>query len=80
MPKASPLIVALDYADADQAYALAARLDPQYCRLKVGKELFTVGGPRCWSVCRTKALNVFSILNFTTFPPRLPKPYPRLPA
>ena len=27
MPKASPLIVALDYADADQAYALAARLD-----------------------------------------------------
>ncbi|MCW5605981.1 MAG: orotidine 5'-phosphate decarboxylase, partial [Burkholderiales bacterium] len=39
------VIVALDYADAAGALALAGRLDPALCRLKVGKELFTAAGP-----------------------------------
>ncbi len=39
------LIVALDYPQAAPALALAARLDPALCRLKVGKELFTAAGP-----------------------------------
>lgn len=39
------IIVALDYATADAASALVARLDPQLCKLKVGKELFTAAGP-----------------------------------
>ena len=37
----NPVIVALDYPDADSALALAQRLSPSLCRLKVGKELFT---------------------------------------
>lgn len=39
------IVVALDYAAAEPALALARQLDPQQCRLKVGKELFTTAGP-----------------------------------
>lgn len=39
------IIVALDYASAEPALALARRLDPLQCRVKVGKELFTAAGP-----------------------------------
>ncbi len=42
----SPIVVALDFPSAAQALALAERLDPQQCRLKVGKELFTRSGPQ----------------------------------
>ena len=41
-----PLIVALDFARPREALRLAGQLDPGRCRLKVGKELFTRGGPR----------------------------------
>ena len=40
-----PVIVALDYPDASQALALADRVTPELCRMKVGKELFTRAGP-----------------------------------
>ena len=39
------IIVALDYPTADAALALTTQLDPQRCRLKIGKELFTRAGP-----------------------------------
>lgn len=38
-------IVALDFPRAAPALALADRLDPHQCRLKIGKELFTAEGP-----------------------------------
>ncbi len=44
-PSVPPIIVALDYPDADSARAVVARLDPALCRLKVGKELFVAAGP-----------------------------------
>ena len=40
------IIVALDYPQAQTALELVARLDPALCRLKVGKELFTLAGPK----------------------------------
>ncbi len=40
-----PVIVALDVSGAAEARSLADRLDPDLCRLKVGKELFTAAGP-----------------------------------
>ena len=43
--KGPRVIVALDYASAAEALAFAQRLDPKRCRVKVGKELFTVSGP-----------------------------------
>lgn len=45
-PSADPrVIVALDYPDADAARSVVARLRPDLCRLKVGKELFVAAGP-----------------------------------
>ncbi len=62
-----PIVVALDFPSAAQAIALAERLNPQQCRLKVGKELFTRSGPQV--VERLQALGglkCFLILSFTT--------------
>lgn len=39
------VLVALDFADADSALTFVASLQPDICRLKVGKELFAVAGP-----------------------------------
>jgi len=39
------VIVALDFESGDAALALAKRLDPAACRMKVGKELFARAGP-----------------------------------
>ena len=41
----TPIIVALDFPNREAALALADQLDPQLCRVKVGKELFTRCGP-----------------------------------
>ena len=40
------VIVALDFANPMRALALADRLDPRACALKVGKEMFVVAGPQ----------------------------------
>lgn len=40
------IIVALDYPCEKQAIDLVDRLSPEYCGLKVGKELFTTAGPQ----------------------------------
>ena len=46
MPRFDPRVyVALDFENPMRALALADRLDPQQCGLKVGKEMFVVAGP-----------------------------------
>ena len=40
------VIVALDFADPQQALDLVQRVSPALCKLKVGKELFTAAGPQ----------------------------------
>jgi len=62
------IIVALDYADAASALALVARLDPALCRLKVGKELFTVAGPELVRVLVARGFEVFLDLKFHDIP------------
>ena len=39
------IVVALDHPSADEALAMAMRIDPMRCRVKVGMELFTAAGP-----------------------------------
>lgn len=63
-----PVIVALDYADAAAAEALAARLDPARCRLKVGKELFTHAGPELVRRLVKRGFGVFLDLKFHDIP------------
>jgi len=68
-PAAQPrVIVALDFANPMRALALADRLDPHDCGLKVGKELFVVAGPEPvrWMVAR--GFNVFLDLKFHDIP------------
>ena len=62
------IIVALDYADADSALALVAQLDPALCRLKVGKELFTVAGPELVRTLVARGFEVFLDLKFHDIP------------
>ena len=38
----SPVVVALDYNKRDAALAFVDGIDPRDCRLKVGKEMFTL--------------------------------------
>jgi len=62
------VIVALDFANPMHALALADRLDPAACALKVGKEMFVVAGPEPvrWMVAR--GFRVFLDLKFHDIP------------
>lgn len=62
------IIVALDYADAASALAMVERLDPSLCRLKVGKELFTVAGPELVRALVARGFEVFLDLKFHDIP------------
>jgi orotidine-5'-phosphate decarboxylase len=62
------IIVALDYPDAASALALAVRLDPTLCRLKVGKELFTAEGPQVVEELMHRGFEVFLDLKFHDIP------------
>ncbi len=68
MSDRSPIIVALDYAAADQALAMARRLDPARVRVKVGKELFTRAGPAVVEQLQALGFEVFLDLKFHDIP------------
>jgi len=62
------IIVALDYPQAAPALALAQKLDPNGCRLKVGKELFTAAGPQLVEALQKSGFEVFLDLKFHDIP------------
>ena len=64
----SKVIVALDYNNSEAALKLAGRLDPQQCRLKVGKELFTAAGPSLVQELVEVGFDVFLDLKFHDIP------------
>lgn len=64
----SPVIVALDYAEPAQALAMVEQLDPNRCRLKIGKELFTRGGPQMVEKVVSKGYDVFLDLKYHDIP------------
>jgi orotidine-5'-phosphate decarboxylase len=66
--KPQKIIVALDFADAATALALVGRLDPGLCRLKVGKELFTLAGPDLVRALVARGFEVFLDLKFHDIP------------
>lgn len=65
---ASRLIVALDFASADDARAFVARVTPAQCRLKVGLELFVAAGPAFVSELAEHGFDVFLDLKFHDIP------------
>jgi len=62
------IIVALDFPDPDAALELAGRLPATRCRLKVGKELFTRGGPQLVRALVDGGHDVFLDLKFHDIP------------
>jgi len=62
------VIVALDFANPMRALALADRLDPAACALKVGKEMFVVAGPEPVRWMIERGFRVFLDLKFHDIP------------
>lgn len=65
---ASPVIVALDFDRVEDAIELSERLDPALCRVKVGNELFTRGGPALVRNLEQRDFQVFLDLKFHDIP------------
>lgn len=64
----SPVLVALDYADRNRALAFVDGIDPARCRLKVGKEMFTLFGPQFVRALHQRGFEVFLDLKFHDIP------------
>jgi len=64
----SKIIVALDYPTMDAALSLADQLDPNRCKLKVGKELFTRSGPQVVDTLVAKGFDIFLDLKYHDIP------------
>jgi orotidine-5'-phosphate decarboxylase len=62
------IIIALDYPVAVPALALADKLAPALCRLKVGKELFTAAGPALLEKLMHRGFEIFLDLKFHDIP------------
>lgn len=64
----SPVVVALDYANRDSALAFVDRIDPRDCRLKIGKEMFTLFGPQLVRDLHQRGFELFLDLKFHDIP------------
>ena len=64
----SPIIVALDFPNENEALSLVDQLEPGRCRLKVGKELFTRTGPAFVQKLVKQNFDVFLDLKFHDIP------------
>lgn len=62
------VIVALDYDNKDTALAFVDKLDSSLCKLKVGKEMFTLFGPEFVKALIAKGFDVFLDLKFHDIP------------
>jgi orotidine-5'-phosphate decarboxylase len=64
----SRLIIALDFSDIDLARQLVEKLTPADCRLKIGKQMFTLFGPEFVKECVERGFDVFLDLKFHDIP------------
>ncbi|MEL3496874.1 orotidine-5'-phosphate decarboxylase [Escherichia coli] len=64
----SPVVVALDYHNRDAALAFVDKIDPRDCRLKVGKEMFTLFGPQFVRELQQRGFDIFLDLKFHDIP------------
>ncbi|MCK8045423.1 orotidine-5'-phosphate decarboxylase [Shewanella sp. 1CM18E] len=63
-----PILVALDYDNKNDALQLIDQLDPNMCRLKVGKEMFTLFGPQLVTDIHSRGFELFLDLKFHDIP------------
>ena len=69
----SKIIVALDYPTMAAAISLAKQLDPNRCKLKVGKELFTRSGPQAVEQLTAMGFDIFLDLKYHDIPSTVAK-------
>ena len=69
----SKIIVALDYPTMAAAISLAKQLDPNRCKLKVGKELFTRSGPQIVEQLTAMGFDIFLDLKYHDIPSTVAK-------
>lgn len=62
------LLVALDFDDTQSCLEFVSALSPEYCRLKVGKELFVSCGPTLVEQLQQKGFDIFLDLKFHDIP------------
>ncbi|KTC95318.1 orotidine-5'-phosphate decarboxylase [Legionella feeleii] len=62
------LIVALDFSNRQDAFALVEQLEPSQCALKVGSEMFTLFGPDFVRDLVKKGFKIFLDLKFHDIP------------
>jgi orotidine-5'-phosphate decarboxylase len=68
MMTTKPILVALDYDNKNHALQLIEKLDPNMCRLKVGKEMFTLFGPQLVKDIHDRGFDLFLDLKFHDIP------------
>jgi orotidine-5'-phosphate decarboxylase len=68
MTTTSPIVVAMDFHDSISCLQLASQLNPKFCRLKIGKELFTSAGPQLLGQLMEKGFDVFLDLKYHDIP------------
>jgi len=64
----SKIVVALDFPTLKQAVDFVAELNPELCKLKIGKELFAVGGANFVEKCVGLGFDVFLDLKYHDIP------------
>ncbi|MDI9818774.1 MULTISPECIES: orotidine-5'-phosphate decarboxylase [unclassified Legionella] len=62
------LIIALDFANQNEALALVSKLDPEQCALKIGSEMFTLFGADFVRLLIKKGFKIFLDLKFHDIP------------
>lgn len=63
-----PILVAIDKPDAESALQLINQLDPNLCRIKIGKELFTAAGTEFVKDLVDRGFEIFLDLKFHDIP------------
>jgi len=63
-----PIIIALDYNSEKPVLELVSQLDPEQCRLKIGKELFTACGPDLVRKVKASGFDIFLDLKYHDIP------------
>ncbi|WP_028779921.1 orotidine-5'-phosphate decarboxylase [Shewanella sp. 38A_GOM-205m] len=64
----TPIVVALDFDNKFKALQLIDKLDPSMCRLKVGKEMYTLFGPQLVKEIHDRGFDLFLDLKFHDIP------------
>lgn len=62
------IIISLDFSSAGEALAFLQKVDPAYCRVKIGKELFTCAGPLIVNQVIKLGFDVFLDLKYHDIP------------